>query len=270
MAQHPRISVVFTFVVLDFCYFSLAGAAIAVPVVWTGPNTTFTKPGANDPTLAANQDRLTNNVWLTRGSSEGMFNIAPGKETAYVRHTSPADTLWATDVMATNVGKNITATNHADLLFTTWAAAYGGPGFALSGNITTRNAVVKLVTDDIYFDLTFTQFMSGGDFTYRRSTPAAPSPTGDYNGNGFVDAADYVAWRDTLTQSAAPAGSGADGNASGTIEAGDYTYWRERFGNAAGSGAGANTVVPEPATIASLLVGLLSLAGLAAPSRRPK
>ena len=44
---------------------------------------------------------------------------------------------------------------------------------------------------------------------------AGTSPTGDYNGNGVVDAADYVVWRKTLNSTASPTGSGADGNQSG-------------------------------------------------------
>ena len=246
-----------------FVSFFFAAAAHAVPTIWTGPDTTFSKVGSDDPTLAANQDRLTNNVWLTRGSIEGMFNIAPGHETNYIRFTSPADTQWATDVMAANDGKTITATNWQNLTFTNWAPSYGGPGFALGGNITTHNAVVHLVTDDIYLNLLFTQFTSGGDFTYQRSTAAAPSPTGDYNGNHLVDAADYAIWRKTLNQTGVPLGSGADGNANGTIDSGDYTFWRQRFGNtAAASAAGGYAVanaVPEPAAMTLLLMGVLVL-----------
>jgi hypothetical protein len=181
---------------LVFSCLCCAETAIAIPVVWTGLNTTFSKVGADDPTLPASQDRLTDNVWLTRGSMEGMFNIAPGHEIAYARFTSPADTQWATDVMALNAGKDIIATIWQELSFTDWAPAYGGPGSALGINITTHNAVVHLVTDDIYLNLAFSLFDSSGDFAYQRSTPAAPSPlTGDYNHNGVVDAADYVVWR---------------------------------------------------------------------------
>jgi hypothetical protein len=80
----------------------------------------------------------------------------------------------------------------------------------------------------------------------------SPSPSGDYNGNGVVDAADYVVWRETLNMSANPAGSGADGNKSGMIDPGDYTYWRARFGNpVSGFAAGAN--VPEPAGVTTCL-----------------
>jgi hypothetical protein len=233
---------------------NLPVGAHAVPVVWTGPKLTFTKTGVdqgdvNDP---ANQDRMTANVWLTRGSRAGMFNVA--KETSYdgIGHTSPADTLWATDLVPGNGSATIAATNWQHLTFTTWADAYGGPGSALQGNIITHNAVVKLVTDDIYLDLQFTGFMSGGFFVYDRSTGvAAPSPTGDYNHNNAVDAGDYVIWRRTLGNSASPAGSGADGDSSGMIGPGDYNYWRARFGNAAGAGAMIGQAVPEP-TVAML------------------
>jgi hypothetical protein len=230
---------------------NLARDAQAVSTVWSGPAITFTKTGS-DPTDTSdplNQDRLTDNVWLTRGGDQGMFNIAPGHEDSYIRYTSPADTQWATSVMSANTGKTIAAANWQQLSFTDWAPSYGGPGFALGANMTTHNAVVHLLTDDIYLDLTFSFFTSGGDFTYNRSTPAAAAPTGDYNHNGAVDAGDYVVWRRTLGDSASPFGSGADGNSSGTIEQGDYTFWRERYGNSpVGLGAGLASI-PEPTMI---------------------
>ncbi len=52
--------------------------------------------------------------------------------------------------------------------------------------------------------------------------------TGDYNGDGTVDAGDYVIWRRTLGQSVA-FGSGADGDGDGVIGLGDYAAWRSSF-----------------------------------------
>jgi hypothetical protein len=89
--------------------------------------------------------------------------------------------------------------------------------------------------------------------------PPPATPSGDYNGNGTVDAADYVVWRKTLNQSVSPAGSGADGNASGTIDADDYNFWRTRFGTVvSGSSIGSGAGVPEPTT-AAILLGALSI-----------
>jgi hypothetical protein len=89
--------------------------------------------------------------------------------------------------------------------------------------------------------------------------PPAPSPTGDYNGNGTVDAADYVVWRDTFSQPVT-AGEGADGNANGTIDPGDYEFWQARFGNTVPSPARA-AAVPEPAPLLLALASLPLFAG---------
>jgi formylglycine-generating enzyme required for sulfatase activity len=71
-----------------------------------------------------------------------------------------------------------------------------------------------------------------------------PGVPGDYNGNGTVDAADYVMWR-----KGGPLLN--EVNAPGTVNAQDYTEWRMRFGNNTPSGSGAGgglgaTSVPEP------------------------
>jgi hypothetical protein len=69
-----------------------------------------------------------------------------------------------------------------------------------------------------------------------------PAPlAGDYNGNGIVDAADYVVWRKGLGT---------------TYTQNDYDVWRANFGRTASGGAGAsvNTAVPEPSTAALIII----------------
>jgi aryl-phospho-beta-D-glucosidase BglC (GH1 family) len=88
---------------------------------------------------------------------------------------------------------------------------------------------------------------------------AAAAPTGDYNGDGIVDAADYTVWRNTLGQAVDPHGSGADGNANGEIDGGDYLFWKERYGDVIPSGSGGLSSVPEPATVTTALAWLLLL-----------
>jgi hypothetical protein len=78
-------------------------------------------------------------------------------------------------------------------------------------------------------------------------------PNGDYNGNGSVDAADYVLWRNTMGQPVAPPGSGADGDKSGLVDAGDHAFWQSRFGNVT-SQATNGVSVPEPAAPCLLLM----------------
>lgn len=73
---------------------------------------------------------------------------------------------------------------------------------------------------------------------------------GDYNGNGTVDAADYVLWRDggPLQNEIAD---------QGTVSQADYTAWKAAFGNHAGSGSGSGlgaANVPEPTGMMLLLL----------------
>lgn len=48
--------------------------------LWTGTSMTFTKSDSADWTLPANQDRITNNVWITRANQRGIFNIRYERE----------------------------------------------------------------------------------------------------------------------------------------------------------------------------------------------
>jgi hypothetical protein len=77
----------------------------------------------------------------------------------------------------------------------------------------------------------------------------AASLMGDYNGDGKVDAADYVVWRKDPTNP-------AHGYVSDPSDG--YNLWRANFGNPPGSGSGSglstDASVPEPAAL--LLVAL--------------
>jgi hypothetical protein len=73
---------------------------------------------------------------------------------------------------------------------------------------------------------------------------------GDYNGNGVVDAADYVLWRN-----GGPLQNEVD--APGTVNANDYTEWKARFGKSSGAGSSlSGGAVPEPQTLILVLCGL--------------
>jgi hypothetical protein len=120
-------------------------------------------------------------------------------------------------------------------------------------------------TLDLTFNLEMTGYDNGArygvNFLIADVGLVADVP-GDYNGNGTVDAADYVLWRDTLGQSGA--NLAADGNHSNQVDDGDYTVWKSNFGQTAGSGANLDTTgsdgaaVPEPAS-GWLTLGALSM-----------
>jgi ELWxxDGT repeat protein len=60
----------------------------------------------------------------------------------------------------------------------------------------------------------------------------SPAIAGDYNGNGTVDAADYVVWRKTLGSATDLRANGDNtGPSAGVIDQADYVVWRANFGN---------------------------------------
>jgi hypothetical protein len=86
-----------------------------------------------------------------------------------------------------------------------------------------------------------------------------PALSGDYNGNGVVDAADFVVWRNTLN--AAGTGLAADGNGDGHVDSADYQIWRSHLGDA-GTGLSSGgrftlLAIPEPLALNLLLTGLI-------------
>ena len=82
---------------------------------------------------------------------------------------------------------------------------------------------------------------------------ALPMLTGDFNGNGVVDAADYVQWRN---------GGPLQNDPTQGVQPEDYNVWRANFGRTA-SGSGAATglsaaTVPEPSVS---VLAILTVAG---------
>jgi hypothetical protein len=69
-----------------------------------------------------------------------------------------------------------------------------------------------------------------------------PNLNGDYDGNGKVEAADYVVWRNTYADHASVM---LNDPTFGTVDTSDHSYWRAHFGNSIGSGA-VSISVPEP------------------------
>jgi hypothetical protein len=91
------------------------------------------------------------------------------------------------------------------------------------------------------------------------SSLVAVTLSGDYNGDGAIDAADYTVWRDSLGQ--VGAGLAADGDRDGEITSLDYNVWKTHFGEPFGSGSASLTPViltPEPHTLLLLMCVLAS------------
>jgi len=124
--------------------------------IWRGSKITFTKNGGSDPSLEANQDRITSNVWITRGNTGGqIFNIK--KESVSNKTNSPIGTKWA-------VG---TLDQIDSLTFKKFREAVGKPQ-----DVVGKNLVMYLEEDDIYLSVKFTSWSQAknGGFTYERTS----------------------------------------------------------------------------------------------------
>jgi hypothetical protein len=124
--------------------------------VWRGTKITFTKTDESDPNLEANQDRITDNVWITRGNNGGqIFNIK--SETDATPNTSPADTEWALG----------TLDEIESLTFQPFRETVGKPK-----SVEGKDLVLHLITDDIYIGVKFLSWSEGkkGGFSYERTT----------------------------------------------------------------------------------------------------
>jgi uncharacterized protein YjbI with pentapeptide repeats len=87
---------------------------------------------------------------------------------------------------------------------------------------------------------------------------SATSASGDMNGDGMVDAADYTVWRDNLGKAGAGLAadvSGWNGLPDGVVDHSDFDFWKANFGAGPGSSA-TNYRVPEPSSIILLLISL--------------
>ncbi len=124
--------------------------------IWSGVLKSFVKGDEMDPKNQVNQDRITDNVWITRGNDGGqIYNAA--KESKDDKTRSPIGTQWALG----------TLDKVNDLDFKNFRAAVSSPK-----NVVGKDLVVHLTDDDIYLSIKFKSWSQGkkGGFSYERST----------------------------------------------------------------------------------------------------
>jgi hypothetical protein len=125
-----------------------------------------------------------------------------------------------------------------------------------AGNVYTTNnssELMQVFSPGGSFTATTTGTVAGGTTGFNLAPLVVGGVTGDYNGNGVVDMADYVLWRN---------GGPLQNDATPGVQATDYDVWRSNFGNHAGSGSLAGgAAVPEPGCLALVLVSLFAAGG---------
>jgi hypothetical protein len=144
-------------------FLTLIHSAAAQGIIWNGPSIDFVNVSGSDWSQPSSQDRLTSDVWLTRGPTRGLFNAA--LESGFTSFVSPVGTEWAFG----------TLDHYASLQYATWETWNSKDPPAMVG----RDAVVHLVSDDIYLSIRFTFWgFRGSGFSYTRSTELpVPEPS---------------------------------------------------------------------------------------------
>ena len=122
----------------------------------SGETIFFTKLDSADWTLIENQDRITNDIWITRKHNQSIFNIA--QENGYSgSNGSPIGTLWA------NNKSSDAALND----YVSFVQMHGSnPQSIINDTVS-----LFIPSSDQYFDIVFFSFSggnSGGGFSYIR------------------------------------------------------------------------------------------------------
>jgi len=128
-------------------------------IIWDGPALSFTKENGADPTDEANQDRITDNVWITRDNDGGpIFNARVESEN---NNNGPTGTRWAIGSLD----------NIENLNFQPLRQALGGQRTSFQDAMN-QDMVLFLQEDNIYLSIRFSNWSSGkqGGFAYERST----------------------------------------------------------------------------------------------------
>lgn len=112
----------------------------------------------------------------------------------------------------------------------------------------TTNIVDTNVIELVPADVPFYELMRVGNNYVLEVIDTPGGLAGDYNDDGVVNAADYVAWRN---------GGPLANDLTPGVQPEDYDVWVEHFGETAGSGtAASDAAVPEPACWAVVLVAV--------------
>ena len=124
--------------------------------IWNGNSLIFEKIDGSDPLNESNQDRITDNVWITRDNEGGqIYNIA--KENSADKSKSPIGTEWAIGNLD-QIGT---------IEFKSFRLAVGKPQ-----DVVGKDLVIHLLDDDVYLSIKFKSWSQGqkGGFSYERST----------------------------------------------------------------------------------------------------
>jgi hypothetical protein len=179
------------------------------------------------------------------GSHIHAPTAAPYSGLALVATTQPSFIGFPTNVA--------TGTYHTDLDLTNESSF--NPTFDGGTPATQEVALMSAISSGrAYLNIHTSAVPSGEIIGFFISLP------GDYNHDGFVDAADYTVWRDSFGQMGA--GLAADSDGSNMVDEADYMAWQQNFGHSRldfTPGRGNAAAVAEPSTIVAVGTACIAL-----------
>jgi len=128
--------------------------------VWNESEITFTKSDGSNPNEESSQDRITDNVWITRGNDGGqIYNIAI--ESSANKDSSPKETMWAVGTLG-NIDEIMRSPG-----FKPFRSAVGKPK-----DVVGKDLIMYSIKDEIYLSVKLISWSEGkaGGFSYKRSS----------------------------------------------------------------------------------------------------
>jgi hypothetical protein len=199
-----------------------------------------------------------NNILLTDHETRGAIDISADSLTGFTSDYNvigpPDDEGLGPPFSRGDMFHTHTLIADPDALFVDWNIG----NFELLATAIARNAGTSSFAP--LFDLAGKPRPIGGAFDIG-AYEFGVALIGDYNADGTVDAADYSVWRNTLGDEGD--GLAADGDGDRRIDEDDYGIWKRNYGRSA-AGGGGGSHVPEPTTIALLLIAVFGIAKMQA------
>jgi hypothetical protein len=147
------------------------------------------------------------------------------------------------------------------MFFNTQFETFGGDGWLRVVEFLEDGTTVRVRTFSPFHDMIRTHAEFQFEFKISQ-LPLPPVLAGDYNGDGTMNAADFVVWRRTAGSTMELA---ADGNRNGIVDQADYEIWRRNFGVIQFEMGRSTAAVPEPCAV---ILELLATSLVVGPRRR--
>ena len=154
---------------------------------------------------------------------------------------------------------NVDAASQSDLTLELYAESPAGSELLASRDLGGIGSGESILDFELPAAGTYFAKISGSDdevqfYTLTIDVDLIEDPRlGDFNDDGTVDTADYAVWRDSLAAADESSilfrGDGAAG-----VDAGDYQVWLDHFGAVYPTGGASASAVPEPSTLACMLL----------------